>query len=295
MMTRTNRFLSFLFLVSIMGQFGCGFLDNDAPTAMFLDIPSVSISANSEQGEPVHKITDVWVNATVGNEIKSLGVYPLPARVPLIIDDLDKVDVTIFPGIRNNGRTSVAFQYKLMSAEGYTFDAVAGETIEIKPVFKYSENAKFDFIEDFEVGNIFTFKGQSSGNGTLVTTTEEASTGQKSGKITVTQNDPLVEVGTFLTFDNADNGKADAYLELDYKNDIPFVIGIYKTQNNLITPTYDVIITEKDEWNRIYIDLSLVLADPSVTSYRAMVFVSLTDSNKAEGNVYLDNVKLVHF
>jgi len=295
MMKRTNRFLYPLLLLAIICQYSCGFLDNDAPQAMFIDIPSVSIATNGEQGEPVHKITDVWINATVGNEIKSLGVFPLPARVPVIIDDLDEVQLTVFPGIRNNGRTSVAFQYRLMAAEGYTFDPVAGETVEIKPVFKYSENAKFDFVEGFEIGNIFTFKGESSGDGSLITTTEEASTGQRSGKVTVTQNVPLIEVGTFLSFDNEENGKADAYLEFDYKNDIPFVVGVYTTQNNLITPTYDIVVAEKDEWNRIYIDLSLVLADPTVTSYRAMIFVSLANSSLPEGTVYLDNVKLVHF
>lgn len=267
----------------------CSLFDNDSPTPFFLDIPSVSVQTTSDQGEPTHKITDVWVNANG----KSLGVFPLPARVPVIIDDLSEVEITIFPGIRNNGVKESAFIYKLMNPTQLTLTPKAGEIVTNKPVFQYTENSIFDFVESFESSNQFQYQGENnSTGGRLITTSDMAKYGQKAGKITVNDSIQRVEIGTIGTFSGA---KADTYIELDYKNDIPFFVGLYKTTGGRTQQIYNVLIPPKSEWNKIYLDFTLNLAGTPADNYRAMILVSKSGTNAPQGNVYVDNVKLAHF
>lgn len=271
---------------------GCSIFDNAAPTPVFIEIPSVSLSTTVDQGDPQHKITDVWINAN-GEE---LGIYPLPARIPVIIDDLDSLKVTVFPGIRNNGSNDRPFLYTLLEPLMYDIPISPGETTVLTPQFEYSSNAKFDFVESFEGSNIFNFKGATnSSGGCLEVTSEDASTGNHSGKITVTKDIPIVEVGTDFIFDGENNIGSDSYLEFDYKGDVSFLVGIYKTDSGIVEPVYNVIVREKDEWNRIYIDFTLDLNQPTVTDYRAMFLVLLGEDGPQEATVYLDNIKMVHF
>ncbi len=290
-MIKTNRFLLLISIVWISLLYsGCSLLDSDAPSPMFIEIPSVSISTVNGQGETTHKITDVWVNA---NGI-SLGVFPLPARIPVIIDDMDSLTITVFAGIRNNGVTESAFIYKLLRAEQYHIPLETGATVVKTPVFKYSDNAKFDFVESFEGENIFTFKGTSNEGGCLLPTNESAASGQRSGVLALDMDSPSIEVGTIFLYDGAGNG-GESYIEIDYKNDIPFFVGIYKTVGNTTIPIYNVLIAEKEEWNKIYLDFSLELKGNTNSIYRVMIFATLEGLNTEEGTVYVDNIKSVHF
>lgn len=291
-MARINTLhIILLSILAAAGFSGCSLFDNAAPQAVFIDIPSVSVITDADQGEATHKITDVWVNV---NGIL-VGAYPLPAKVPIIIDG-NTDTITVFPGIRNNGSTSSPFQYRLMAAEQYIIEAAAGETVVIEPEFRYSENAIFDFTESFEGTNIFTYQGFNNTAGAqLVPTAETAASGLRSGKISVGFGTPIAEIGTALTFDGDLNGGSDSYLEIDYKNDIPFFVGIYTTEGNSVTPVYDVVVAEKEDWNKIYIDFTLALSNPNIREYRVVFLASIEQLDKSEGTIFIDNVKFVHF
>lgn len=280
-----------LLLVLCLGITSCTLFDNESPTPMFLDIPTLGISTGPGQGEPTENFSDVWVTVNGQN----IGVYPLPATVPIVIDNLDEVNINLFPGIRNNGDNSAGFIYSLMQPESYTLAADPGATIQLQPVFKYKSEAKFDFVESFEAANIFTFKGNSNLGGCLEPTVEEASTGSRSGKITLNATNRIVEIGTQFTYSGSDNGGADSYLEFEYKNDVPIFAGIYKVDNNIFEQVYDAVITPKEDWNKIYIDFTLQLVSPTLTEYRVMFYTTIDGTGLAAGEVYLDNVKFVHF
>lgn len=271
----------------------CNYFDSDTPQPIFVEIPSVSLSTTPEQGDPSHNITDVWVNANG----QLLGVFPLPARIPIIIaEGVDSIALTVLPGIRNDGQTATAFIYRLIAAERYVLDPVIGETTVLEPVFKYSDNAIFDFVEGFEAAHIFTAPGpNNTGNGSIVPTTEEAASGQRSGVMRLDENTKLAEVLTFSAFDRANNGGGDSYIELDYKTDTPFSVGVYARQGSTMIPFYNVIITEKEDWNRIYLDFTFDLAPQGIDDYRVAIVGSIENSDQEAGAIFIDNIKLVHF
>lgn len=269
----------------------CSLTDSDAPSPMFLDIPSVGIQTTPDQGAPTHKFTDVWVTADGVN----LGVFPLPAKVPVIIDGKESVDISLFPGIRNNGVTSSAFIYSLMQPVSYTLDAVVGSEVTLTPDFSYKDEAKFDFVESFEGASIFIFNGTSHNGADIASSTETAASGQRSGKISLNTVNTTAEVGTIVPYSGSDNGGSDSYLEFEYKTEVPIFAGLYVTENGLTRQVYDAVVTEKSEWNKIYIDFTLALASPTVTDYRVMFLTTIDGTGRTDAEVFIDNVKFVHF
>ena len=294
-MTHRMKHLTLLLtsLVTMATMHSCSFFDNANPQPIFIEIPAVSLSTNSEQGAPTHNITDVWVNANG----QLLGVFPLPARVPVIVEEgVDSVALTILPGIRNNGQTGTPFIYRLIAGERYVLDPVIGETVTIEPVFEYSDNAIFDVVEGFETAQVFTAPGpNNTGNGRIEPTTEEARSGARSGVMRLDEDTQLAEVLTFNSFDRANNGGGDTYVELDYKTDTPFFVGLYARQGTVFVPFYNVLITEKEEWNKIYLDFTFDVAPASIETYQIAVLGSIENSEQDTGTIYIDNVKLVHF
>ena len=286
-----NRITALILMSLALTVVSCSLTDSSAPSPIFLDIPSVGIATDADQGAATHKFTDVWVTADGVN----LGVYPLPASVPIVVDGKETVDVSLFPGIRNNGVKSSAFIYSLMQPESYTIDVEVGATTTLTPTFRYKDEAKFDFVESFEGTDIFTFTGISHLGADIESTNSTAASGQRSGRILLNSVNTTAEIGTNVSYSGADNGGSDSYLEFDYKNDVPIFAGIYVTDNGVLRRVYDAVVTEQDDWNKIYIDFTLALASPTVTDYRVMFLTTVDGTGRSSGEVFIDNVKFVHF
>ena len=67
------------------------------------------------------------------------------------------------------------------------------------------------------------------------------------------------------------------------------------TDNGVLRRVYDAVVTEQDDWNKIYIDFTLALASPTVTDYRVMFLTTVDGTGRSSGEVFIDNVKFVHF
>ena len=58
----------------------CTLTDSEQPLPAYLEITDVSITTTQFQGDPTHKITDVWAYAD--NQL--LGVFELPSKIPIL-------------------------------------------------------------------------------------------------------------------------------------------------------------------------------------------------------------------
>lgn len=265
----------------------CGFVESGSERVMFLEVPEIVFETNSEQGLPSHNITDVWAYA----DGQLLGVFPLPARIPILFDESQEKEIRLSAGIRNNGVKESAFIYRLMDSDIFTLPYEEGKVTTYVPTFRYVNDAKFDLVEGFEFGNQFLYPGLNNDGGQL-SVIEGGYESEKAGSISVSEQVPVAEIGTLFTFD-ASKQKGDTYIELDYKNDIPFFVGVYKTEGTKTTQIYNVLIAEKEDWNHIYIDLTLDLQSEDIQNYRAMILLAKGDDNDG-GTVIVDNIKLVH-
>lgn len=87
----------------------------------------------------------------------------------------------------------------------------------------YDPIAQIRFVEDFE-GGIKTF-GELINGKMLEIATDDVFEGTASGRITLDTLNQLFEIATISYTDLPLNG-TPIYLEVNYKNDVPFVFGI---------------------------------------------------------------------
>jgi hypothetical protein len=86
----------------------------------------------------------------------------------------------------------------------------------------------------------------------------------------------------------------EVYLELDYKSDVFFEVGLIYTKNSTPESYYKITISPKEEWNKIYINLSNEAGILRAEDYRVYFKINkLADGTTA--TTYLDNIKLVQF
>ncbi len=252
----------------------------------YISIPAVELNTQTNQGSDSHKITDVWVY--FDNDLQ--GIYPLPATFPVLLEG--KQNISIKAGIKNNGIAATRVRYPFYDYFTNEIMLTKDSTTIITPTFNYIENLDF-IIEDFEgAGSIFSTTNNSDTS--FFQTTDTVLEGAKSGAAHLLAPDLTFEIAT----DEITSFPTDAspiYLELNYKCNTAFIVGIFANYPQTVTTTSIVTINAKNKWNKIYIDLTGAINNtPSATSHK--VFISMRrDVNSTElAELYLDNFKIIY-
>lgn len=277
---------------------GCDLVNPEEtiPAAVF--VKDYDLTTNSLlQGSSDNRITEVWI--TINNNF--FGAYPIPGKVPIL--ENGEVTIRLEAGIRDNGisRTPEIYPFYAPIERQLTLDPLKTDTLSL--VTRYADGTQFAIIEDFESGNsIFTDIRVKGKNGGLEINEAEIFEGRRSARILLTQDLPLVEVASNKRFFNLNQKSPFVYLEVNYKSEVPTAFGIigYETAGSTQgVAILDVGFLPKGEWNKIYFNLSPILANASYMEYQIAIqaFIPQTGqgSDLSEAEVYLDNIKLVHF
>ena len=261
-----------------------------APKASFLVVDNASLKtvASLNQGVNSHKIVDIWYY--VDGEFK--GVFPVGSVMPIVANG--NAQITLFAGIKNNGISSTRLPYAVYNSKTYNLAIEPGKTYTLSPEFEYNSTAFFYYADGFEQGNgtgsFFTPSGNS--NAVFSQDPSKAYLGS-AGSVTMTMTDALptaklLQANPYYLPD----GGAIIYLELDYKCNQEFNVGVigigsgFEDKRNVLT------VTPSDEWNHIYIQLtSTVSTPPTYGAYK--VFIEAT-KNTTSPEIYIDNVKLIY-
>jgi len=283
------KYYYLLFTILILG--GCSLTDSDKPIPSYLVINEVNVFTTESQGAPTHKLSDVWI--TADNEL--IGVFEIPIKIPIIVTG-ETTEFKISPGFRNNGETSRSFIYNLMTPQVMTIPLAPGEEVEISPTFTYAENAIFDFVEGFESsGHIFSLDLDSIPETFIDITDEDAIEGSKSGKISLDEINNDITVATVFKYERSQSVGSESYFEMDYRCDIPFFVGVIYVQDDKVVTQPLIALNTKAEWNKIYIDFTSILTSPQIESYRVYLTTNVEQLDQTSGEIFLDNLKFVHF
>ena len=279
---------------------GCDIINPEEQIPSYLEIPAFNlITELATEGTNSHKITEAHV--FVANEL--IGIFTLPATIPVLTEGTQEVQV--FPGIRANGLGDITDIYPFYERYETTVDFVVGDVVTINPTTNYLDNVKFFFEpqEDFEDATL-TFSVDLDGDPatTIELTNQEVFEGGGSAIIEMERADPQIEIGSNLITELPTSGSASTFLELNYKTEASFLMGIigYDSQGRVIYSLIDKGVNPKEEWNKIYFDftqemIDLISLDNQLAGWR-LVFVSdLFESESDQANIYLDNIKLVQF
>lgn len=241
------------------------------------------------QGTNSHKFTDVWVYA----DDQNVGVFELPATIPVLKNGTAKLRLE--PGLRLNGikttRSNNPFMEPFIDEQ---FNFIPDSIIVVNPTVSYRSTTKFPYMEDFEAPNISIDTSNLSSKVNIIRTEPgDAFEGNYSGYISLTQENNIFEAASYEAFVLPTNS-SPVFLELNYKNDYTFSAGIFIQKATEIIKKDIIFITPKEDWNKIYINLTDELSKSHGAIDFKIFFRTVLSGEQETAEIYLDNIKITH-
>jgi hypothetical protein len=256
----------------------------------------------SVHGSVSSKITHARISLLdpVDSTTQLIGLFELPATMPVLAEGQKTAFVD--PIIKANGNSFYLDAYPFYERFYGTVQVVPGEETEVKPTTTYKDEAKFVLIEDFEGGSHLFENDQDDNDSTsLEASASDVFEGEKSGKIVLDSTNFLAVVASndFYTIDYSK--AARVYLEVNYKTDVPMDFGLMAVDNvSGLVPNFEFHVFAKDEWNKIYFDMTDLVRTASPVDKFYIVFRAFIPFENGKptldhAEVYVDNIKLIHF
>jgi len=276
--------LTYILFAVVISLISCK--DEEAIPA-YLHLTAWEFETNSEQGSAKQIIK----SAHVFVEGQSIGIYQVPITIPVVGDGDTKF--TIFPVVKLNGAQEVeaAHPYFLKLDTTLSLSPMREDTLQLTST--YTPTSEFLVIEDFEGRLIF----DNDLDGDALTKIEKNRTdvfeGTASGQIVLNEDHPVIEV-SYDTLVTNTQGHGAYWVEITYKTNMLFVVGVEAFINGQRIRFYDAGINVKEEWNTVYFDLTQRFLESNSGLYRlAIVGLWEEDSGVEQGIIQLDNIKVV--
>ena len=232
-------------------------------------------------GANTSNFADAWVY--VDDQIH--GCFELPATIPVLAKGNHKVSV--YPGIKVDGRRGTRSAYLFCKPAEYRNLTLTEDCIEtLNPIVRYYESdiLQIPWKEDFETGSSLLPLSDSDTSLMRVSGAEawRSDNSFYSGKIVLPPDSlDFYLASSEMTFHSEFNDQTPCMLEMDYKcNDTFFVGLIYKKSNTIERwPIVKVLPTDKkhavpQRWNKIYINIGHVMKRETDASYFKLYFTS---------------------
>lgn len=263
----------------------------------FLRIDQVNIDAVfNTQGTESEKITTVLVFINDNNI--PLGTYELPIDFP--IAESGPTKIRIEPAMNLNGSSAYRTLYPFYSAYEETIDLVPEQTYYLNantdsiPVCSYEGYLDLFVIDDFESAGLGLESSPSSDTSIFKVGLPEGAFQFKnepttSGKIVLK---PSAAFESLSIDEFTYQPLSDFYVELNYKTEIAFQVGVSMDTGNEIIKAPVVTVNPNTEWNKIYINLITELGGTVPDTYK--VFIRGLNNTTSNKEVLIDNLKLVY-
>ncbi len=280
------RNIFFLFIITLV--FSCKKTFKPAEPAFFVTCNDASVvTTYTSQGYGSDNITDLWLY-TNG---KFRGAYPVGSKMPVMIED-GRSTIEVYAGIKVNGISQTRKNWVMYQAIKLDTTVASGTNFVRNFAFNYSGVAKFPWVETFQ-GSGTTLLRSPISDTTFKTHISDAHVfeGTKSIELGLAGGALIAQIETASSYTLPLNS-GEIYLELDYKANCEFRVG---TATNGSYYESQTIITPKENWHHIYIQLAESVNMDKSSSLKKVFFKIQRDGNIAEQKVYLDNLKLVYF
>ncbi len=281
--------------------------DWEAQKPVYLSVPEILLNTDYvSEGTSNSKVTTVWIYAN-GDAV---GVFELPCVVPAILSEGDN-EITMYAGINLNGIAASRAIYEGFEALKFTLNytpsgKAESDTILIDSanrVTSYTNRVTVNLVETFD-GAGLNFEKTSKSDTNLrktnlsdpdnyVNPQNPAESNGRAGILYTTKSKDLAEVVSVKAL-QLPGGGANVYLEMNYKCNVPFIVGVFADVAGSTIQQPTLYITPKSEWNKIYVNLvSEVSSQTNATGYK-IYFRADHDDDLDTGKVFLDNLKLVY-
>jgi hypothetical protein len=288
-----HHFLSLLLLLAL----ACSVEKSTIPSYIYIK----KFKINTDlliQGDTSQDIVDVWLFQN--NEFK--GSFGLPTYIP--ITEKDKKNIKLRAGVKRSGQDDQRLNY-LMFTDYDTIlplNDLGSDTI--SPVVSYLPNCKFPLLQDFD-GNssFFTIENKKTGDSIAKINDLDA------WKLNNNSAKFILSDSTYQLFyiskelNNLPGNGVSLYLEVDYKCNDQFFIGLYVNPLVGDSKRYPVLTTNSTngKWKKLYLDLATevgteIAKTGSGTTFQIFFMVQKSGDPLVDNtHLYIDNVKLIHF
>lgn len=279
---------------------GCEIFDRPESLPVYVKLNSAKVALN-EAGTftTTLGVKDYWID--YGPD--PVGVFRIGSVVPVIpVEGQDSL--VLRGGIFETGLSALRSPYPFWSPVIIGFDAGRLlDTLRMDLTFKYYPDTvlAYPFVEDFERASLLLENVASTTNATTLTrTTNNVFMGRESGEIIFDNNRSNMEMISSEFIPLPRSGNNNIYIEITYRNNIPFTAGLYYTSGVEVGEIPAELVFNSDmEWNTVYINVNDgVRALPSGTAFKLYLRGSGIDANTGlprNGVIYLDNIRIVHF
>ena len=289
------------FLLLIVVVFVVNSCVKNNPDPAWIKIEPWNLEVNSDLNGAEGALTSNFKNAWVFADGKLIGVFELPAKVPILSEG--SVKLQIYPTIENNGISATKKVYPFVEQYEVTVNLVKNETIVLNPVTRYKTMTKF-WIENFDDSFNFKFETDVNSMASLIygNDPQYLKWGTGYGLINLTPTD-----STFLaytkdsqnqTFSTWPKGQ-EIYLEIDYINTNSLVTGLIELSSQAITNHPNIQLNGQNigaqVWKKIYIDLREIVSGTPTAEYYKIYLQAALQSGGLPRDVIIDNVKLIYF
>ena len=292
MLCKHSLVIPFIALLSI-AIIGCDTInpEEEVPSYIYIDSIDLVDDGDNPTGTVSHDIQDAWVIA----DGEFIGVFELPASIPILQSGEKRI--VIRPGIKNNGigntRTAYPF-YDTISLERN----LERKTVDSLGVLTttYLARASFEWTERFEdTGNIELRNNDNASVPFQVTgDKQEVLSRDFALKADFNNEAGFFEVRIPERKAVQLNRGAKTYLEVNFKTNTRFQVGIIATAPNGNTTRRSKLVLNRTEgrWRKVYVNLQRnVERFPS--DHRFQVFFGKRKDEAGPATLYLDNLKLI--
>jgi hypothetical protein len=269
--------------------------EKDIPS--YISLGHISLKSDFDQGTSSSKISDVWIYI----DTEYVGTFELRdsiTKIPIL--QAGKHKLTIYPGIKMNGIAATRVPYTFYNSITKDINLVRDSVLNIgNLVVKYSDNAVFEWLEDFDHSiSIDTtarslYKMQTTSDPDLIFH-YPGEVNSASGIAIIPSDTGIFECVSHDAFSLPVNG-TDVFLELNYKTNNPVTVGlfVYTTSSTIQEPL--LVLNRNTAWNKIYINLTAAAVNHQDAINFKIFFGVIKESDVAEAQFLVDNIKLVHF
>lgn len=280
---------------------GCDTEQERLPAFLQLDPFVVQATNTSVHGSVSAKITHakVFLTDLQTGATHSLGTLALPGSYPVLLEGQYQLNVD--PVIKANGNSFSALIYPFYERFTTVIDLEPTVELTVTPNTRYRSDAVFEFIETFEnPGMLFSDDRDENPLTFIERSTADVFEGNYSGHVHLDTANHTMVVSTQVPFilDVTKHGKI--FMELDYKTDIPLEFGVIAVDAvGVEEPNFVFVVLGKPEWNKIYFDLTELVSTANTDRFFIVLRAQLANQTQSppltEADIWLDNIKLLHF
>lgn len=266
------------------------------PAYIYIDQINFSSDSTKGQGSSSSNITDFWVSV----DGQQLGANNFPGMFPVILDpNISNNSIRISAGIKDNGITNTRTIYPFYMPATYVQRLVPGKIDTFRPTVYYDTAATIIVIEDFESPNVPIFTNDLDGNPntSMAHQSDDVFEGNYSGQILLDSANLECTVASSVKVGNIQTTFAtSSYLELNYKTNIAFQVGIIAHYGPGDTQTTYIggVNPSSGGWKKIYFKLTSDIYQANAPHY-SVVFRAIKTELVAQTAIYLDNIKFLHY